>query len=88
MGFDEYFYFEMTDLHCGQANYSWVCRYKVKSTSMRGAISKLARREGLNFRWDGLRYVTRLQAICVYEMSEDGLTADELEQHYQFEVID
>lgn len=85
---EECFYFEMTDLHCGEANYAWVSRYKVKSSSMRGAISKLARHTGLRFRWDGLRYVTKSKGTCVYEMSEDGLTADELEYHYQFVDID
>ena len=87
LGFNENFYFEVTDLFGGQANYAWVSRYKVKSSSMRGAITKLARHTGLNFRWDGLRYVTKSRDICAYDMSDDGLTSDELETHYTFETI-
>jgi hypothetical protein len=82
---EEYFYFEMTDLSQGQANYAWVARYKVKSSSQRGAITKLARHTGLRFRWDGLRYLSKTKNTCVYEMSE---TADELEYHYHFVEID
>ena len=86
-GFNESFYFTVTDLFCGEPNYSWVSHYKVESTSMRGAITKLARYTGFRFRWDGLRYVTKSRCVCAYEMGDDGLTADELEHHYKFVTI-
>jgi len=41
------FYFvEMTDTFGGEANYCWVNRFKVKASSVRGAIRKVARETG------------------------------------------
>lgn len=36
-----YFYAEVTDTFGGEANYSWVRRYKVKATTFTGAIRKV-----------------------------------------------
>lgn len=42
----QYFYFEVTDTFGGEANYCWVARYKVKASSFRGAVLKVARERG------------------------------------------
>lgn len=44
------YYCEVTDLFNGELNYSFVQRYLIKAKSERGAIQKLARELGLNFR--------------------------------------
>jgi len=44
------FIVEITDTFGGEANYSWVRRYLVKSTSFRGAMSKVAKRYGAGWR--------------------------------------
>ena len=45
----EYF-IEMTDVYGGEPNYSWVRRYKTRAVSERGALQKLQRRHGYNWR--------------------------------------
>jgi len=37
---------EITDTFGGDANYSWVKRFKVKASSVQGAISKLTKSQG------------------------------------------
>lgn len=46
----KHYYLEVTDLFCGELNYSFVQRFTVESVSIRGAIAKLSRHIGLNFR--------------------------------------
>lgn len=64
------FYAELTDTFGGEANYSWVSRFKVHASSPLGAIRKLSRETGLSFRkqWDTgdrSRYDSRSGATCV-----------------------
>lgn len=47
---NETFFAEITDTFAGDANYSWVKRFKVSASSMRGAVQKLARETGINWR--------------------------------------
>ncbi len=58
------YFVEITDVYCGEANYSWVTRHVIRASSERGAISALARRSGLNWRNDGYRYLSRSGATC------------------------
>lgn len=66
------FYFvEMTDTYGGEANYSWVTRLKVNAKTMRGAVNKVARHTGLQWRKDGdfgsmLRYNSKSSATCFF----------------------
>lgn len=39
-----------TDLFCGELNYSYVTKYKILANSERGAVVKLSKYLGLNFR--------------------------------------
>lgn len=60
------YFVEITDVYCGEANYSWVTRHVIRASSERGAISVLARRSGLNWRNDGYRYLSRSGATCAF----------------------
>lgn len=44
------FFVEMSDLFCGELNYSYITRFKIHAKTERGAISKLAKYTGLKFR--------------------------------------
>lgn len=44
------YFVEVTDLFCGEFNYSWVRRFNVKSVSPLGAARKVAKEMGLNIR--------------------------------------
>lgn len=66
------FYFvEVTDTYGGDANYSWVRRYKVRASSIRGAIGKVSRDYGASFRADyndgtDARYDARGMGVCAF----------------------
>lgn len=65
------FFVEITDTFGGEANYSWVTRHKVKASTVRGAICKLARDSGLHWRresdyGDCVRYDSASGATCAF----------------------
>lgn len=60
------YFVEVTDMYGGEANYSWVTRHVIRAKSERGAISALSRRSGLNWRNDGIRYLSRSGATCAF----------------------
>jgi len=69
----EFFFIEMTDTYGGEANYSWVMRFKVKAATMRGAIVKVSREAGLQGRLkksydlgDIVRHNVSGAAICLF----------------------
>lgn len=67
------FYIEVTDTFGGEANYSWVTRHVIRAKSERGAITALARRSGLNWRFDGTKYLSRSGATCAFiDMYDKG----------------
>lgn len=75
------YYIEITDTFGGEANYSWVRRYRVEAKSMRGAITKLARNYGGNWRkaWDSgdyVRYNLANAAICAFVSYADEFTPE------------
>lgn len=57
------FCFEMTDTFGGELNYCWLHRFIVSANTERGAISKLSREVGYNFKYDGMVY--RAKSACV-----------------------
>ena len=73
------FIITLTDVYGGEANFSWVTRHRVIARSERGAISKIARRSGLNFRNDGTKYLSRSGATCAFVDH-----ADDFNQDYRF----
>lgn len=42
-----YYYVEVTDAYCGEANYSWVTRHVIRGSTMRGAIQRFSRMSDL-----------------------------------------
>ena len=62
---------EMTDTFGGEPNYCWVRRYKTESVSIVGAVTKLSKHYGRNFRQDycdkfSARYNAVGASICVF----------------------
>lgn len=65
------YYAELTDTFAGEANYSWVSRFKIHASSPLGAIRKLSRETGLSFRkqydaGDMVRYDSASGATCAF----------------------
>ena len=60
------YYVEITDMFGGEANYSWVTRHVIRAKSERGAVNALSRRSGMNWRFDGLRYLSKSGATCAF----------------------
>ena len=77
------FIITLTDMYGGEANFSWVTRHRIIAKSERGAIGKIARRSGLNFRNDGTKYLSRSGATCAFVDF-----ADEYNQDHQFNSDD
>ena len=46
------FFVYITDTFGGELNYCWVTKFKVNATTERGAVWKIARATGFNFRND------------------------------------
>jgi hypothetical protein len=68
------FFVEVTDTYAGEANYSWVHRFKVHASSFMGAMRKVRREMGLppakingNY-GDMARYDFKQTAICAFVM--------------------
>lgn len=71
MAINKYFYCELTDTFGGEANYSWATRFKVRASTMRGAMLKVGRAAGLHFRISGdfgdmRRYDSVSGATCLF----------------------
>lgn len=62
------YYFELTDLYCGELNYSWVTRLKVEAKTFKGALIKVSKNTGLNFKNTGLYYKSKSGATGLYEL--------------------
>jgi hypothetical protein len=74
-----HFYFEVTDTFGGEANYTWVRRYKVRSVSMLGAVSRLSRHTGYHFNktYGGelTRYDAKNACVCAWVDTAPDQTA-------------
>lgn len=78
-----FFYVEITDTFCGEANYSWVTRHKVKASTARGAMRKIGSETGLSWHkvqeyYDMQRWDSRSGATCAFISEWDD------EQHGQY----
>lgn len=62
----KFFYIEITDLFCGEPNYSYATRHVLKAKSKRGAVNRLSRLTGLNWRYDGIKYVSKRKLTCAF----------------------
>lgn len=70
------FFVELTDLFGGELNYSTVNRYKIEAVSMLGAVQKLARYTGLNFR---KQYGDAWEAVYFSRSKASGFTIEEID---------
>ena len=77
----EKFYFEMTDTYGGESNYTWVHHFEVNAKSLHGALCKLSKEVGFNFRFDGTRYNAKNACICLFHLDY------EINEHYKFKTI-
>lgn len=68
------YYIELTDTFSEDANYSWVKRFIISANTQRGAISKLSKETGFNFRLDFTSEVSRYNAknACICAFIEDN----------------
>ena len=76
----EYFFVEMTDTYGGESNYSWVNRFIVKASTMRGAMCKVSREVGSRTRkvmdcGDFQRYDVTGVCICFFVNYADDVEA-------------
>jgi hypothetical protein len=67
----EVYFVELTDTFGGEANYSWVTRFKVHASSIVSAVRKVSKQTGLNFRKDYdtgelVRYNSKSGATCLF----------------------
>lgn len=83
-GEQQQFFFEVTDTFGGEANYSWVNRYLVTATTLRGAVLKVAREQGFSGRirkdfdsGDMVRWNVQGAAICIFGSWSDGGEAEQ-----------
>jgi hypothetical protein len=83
-------FFEVTDVYGGEANYSWVTRHIIRARTQRGAINRFAKLSGM--KWHGVgceRFDSESGATCYfvspYDMDAHGnlfsIANDEREAH-------
>ena len=83
------YYVEITDTFAGEANYSWVTRYKVTSAENENdAIIKISNESGINWikQWDDgtvSRYDSESGSTCLFIYEYDAGMHD----HYRVSVI-
>ena len=65
------FYFELTDTFGGDLNYCWLKRFKVNAKTLHGALCKLSKEIGFNFRNNGSYYKAKGACIGLYELDFD-----------------
>ena len=73
----EKFFVELTDTFGGEANYSWVRRYIVTASTMRGAVWKVSRYTNVSWHCaedygDQKRYDSESGATCFFIGQEEG----------------
>ena len=76
------FFIEVTDTFGGEANYCWVRRYLVTASTIRGAISKLAKRDGGGWKrvmdsGDFARFNLDGSCVCAFVSWSDGSEAEQ-----------
>ena len=72
------YHIEITDTFGGEANYSWKREYRVRASSIRGAIQVLARKDGAGWKAEYVgaghsRYDMQGACICAFvDYVDDG----------------
>ena len=62
------FYFEMTDTFGDELNYCWLHRFTIVAKNIRGALIKLSKKTGYNFRSDGIHYKAKNACVAAYQI--------------------
>lgn len=83
------FFVEMTDTYGGEANYSWVNRFLVTASTMRGAIRKVTHETGYPAKidyntGDMARYNVLGACVCYFVSEADG---NEAEQYLRVKTL-
>lgn len=88
MAKQNFYFVEITDTFGGEANYSWVHRYKVKASSFLGAVQKVSRHTGNSWHkamncGDFMRYDSKTGCTCFFikpydSENHDRVTAEEI----------
>jgi hypothetical protein len=73
----KFFFVEVTDTFGGEANYGWVARFKVRASTVQGAIRKVSTEVGLAARkeydtGDMARYNFKDACVCAFVMDFDA----------------
>lgn len=76
------FYFEMTDTFGDELNYCWLHRFIINAKSLRGALQKLSRETGFNFKNNGSYYKAARACVAAYELDYE-ITNDWIERAKQ-----
>lgn len=70
----------MTDIFGGDANFAWMKRYVISANTQRGAISKLTKVTGFNFRIEyeseSSRYNAKNASVCAFIEDNTHNTGD------------
>lgn len=84
----QFYFVQITDNYGGEANHSWVRRYKVKAKSFLGAVQKVSRCTGVNWHktedcGDFIRYDSKSGATCFFiewydPQNHDNLKTEEI----------
>lgn len=82
------FFIEITDTYGGEANYSWVTRHCVKATSPRGAMRRIGKDSGLNWRCvgdygDAQRWDSTSGATCAFVAEWEDAHGDYSRVNYE-----
>ena len=75
------FYFELTDTFGSELNYSHLTRFKVFANTIRGAVIKVSKETGYNFRFNGVYYKAKKACIGLIQIGEYS-SIDEIEKQY------
>lgn len=75
------FYFELTDTFGSELNYCHVTRFKVYASTIRGAVGKVSKETGYNFKFNGSYYKAKKACIGLIEFGEYD-SIEEIEKHY------
>ena len=80
------YHIELTDLFGGEMNYGYINRFTIESVSIRGAISKLSKYVGLNFKvyctsgYDAIYHsTTKLTGVFIEEFDIDHHSDESIE---------
>lgn len=64
------FYFELTDLFGGEANYNWVKHYGISAKTQLGALRKISKELGCSFKYDIRNYSWKSGQVILFLLDD------------------